>query len=199
MPETRDALFVLAAGAGVILAMYQWVTMIADTMPCLSAPMVLRVAITDLSTRGSPTSRGGRASVRQRRSLSTRRRTRVPRKSTRPAPATSRPALFVIESISSHNRQQAKTIGGHGRNDRPGPPRGKILGDFVTIAWIVTASFESLCASGANTRRQIRNIAIIKTGFGDLPVRISAVLSLIPLNQAPAFKRVQSPREISLR
>ena len=65
MPETRYALFVLAAGAGFILAMYQWVTMIADTMPCLSAPMVLRVAITDLSTRGSPTSRGGRASVRQ--------------------------------------------------------------------------------------------------------------------------------------
>ena len=76
---------------------------------------------------------------------------------------------------------------------------GKILGDFVTIARIVTASIESLCASGASTRRQIRNIAIIKTGFGDLPVRISAVLSLIPLNQAPAFKRVQSPREISLR
>ncbi len=49
----------------VILVMYQWVTMIADTMPCLSVPMVLRVAITDLSTRGSPTSRGGRASVRQ--------------------------------------------------------------------------------------------------------------------------------------
>jgi hypothetical protein len=42
-------------------------------------------------------------------------------------------------------------------------------------------------------------MAVIKTGFGDLPVRISAVLSLIPLNQAPAFKRVQSPREISLR
>ena len=63
-----------------------------------------------------------------------------------------------------------------------------------------TASFESLCTSGASKRRQIRNIAvIIKTGFGDLPVRISAVLSLIPLNQAPAFKRVQSPREISLR
>ena len=33
MPDTRDALFVLAAGAGFFIAMYQWVTMIAETLP----------------------------------------------------------------------------------------------------------------------------------------------------------------------
>ena len=33
MPETRDALFVLVAGAGFFVAMYEWVTMIAETMP----------------------------------------------------------------------------------------------------------------------------------------------------------------------
>ena len=33
MPETRDALFVLGAGAGFFIAMYEWVTMIAETMP----------------------------------------------------------------------------------------------------------------------------------------------------------------------
>ena len=33
MPETRVALFVLVAGAGFFVAMYQWVTMIAETMP----------------------------------------------------------------------------------------------------------------------------------------------------------------------
>jgi hypothetical protein len=33
LPETRDALFVLAAGAGFFLAMYEWITMIAETMP----------------------------------------------------------------------------------------------------------------------------------------------------------------------
>jgi len=33
MPEKRDALFVLRVGAGFILAMYEWVTMIAETMP----------------------------------------------------------------------------------------------------------------------------------------------------------------------
>ncbi len=33
MPETRNALFVLGVGAGFFFAMYQWVTMIAATMP----------------------------------------------------------------------------------------------------------------------------------------------------------------------
>jgi hypothetical protein len=33
MPDTRDALFVLVAGAGFFVAMYQWVTMIAETLP----------------------------------------------------------------------------------------------------------------------------------------------------------------------
>ena len=33
VPETRDALFVLAAGAGFFIAMYRRVTMIAETMP----------------------------------------------------------------------------------------------------------------------------------------------------------------------
>ena len=33
MPETRDALFVLGVGAGFFIAMYEWVTMIAETMP----------------------------------------------------------------------------------------------------------------------------------------------------------------------
>ena len=33
MPETRDTLFVLGVGAGFFLAMYEWVTMIAETMP----------------------------------------------------------------------------------------------------------------------------------------------------------------------
>ena len=33
MPETQDALFVLVAGAGFFIAMYEWVTMIAETMP----------------------------------------------------------------------------------------------------------------------------------------------------------------------
>ena len=33
MPDTRNTLFVMAAGAGFFLAMYQWVTMIAETMP----------------------------------------------------------------------------------------------------------------------------------------------------------------------
>ena len=33
MPEKRDALFVLGAGAGFFLAMHRWVTMIAETMP----------------------------------------------------------------------------------------------------------------------------------------------------------------------
>ena len=33
MPETRYALFALVAGAGFFIAMYQWVTMIAETMP----------------------------------------------------------------------------------------------------------------------------------------------------------------------
>jgi hypothetical protein len=33
MPDTRDALFVMAAGAGFFLAMYQWVTMIAESVP----------------------------------------------------------------------------------------------------------------------------------------------------------------------
>jgi hypothetical protein len=33
MPETRDALFVLGVGAGFFLAMYEWATMIAETMP----------------------------------------------------------------------------------------------------------------------------------------------------------------------
>ena len=32
MPKTRDALFVLAASAGFFIAMYQGVTMIAETM-----------------------------------------------------------------------------------------------------------------------------------------------------------------------
>jgi hypothetical protein len=30
MPDTRNTLFVMAAGAGFFLAMYQWVTMIAE-------------------------------------------------------------------------------------------------------------------------------------------------------------------------
>ena len=33
MPETRDALFVLVAGAGFFVVMYEWVTVIANTMP----------------------------------------------------------------------------------------------------------------------------------------------------------------------
>ena len=33
MPETRDALFVLAAGAGFFPAMYEWITMIAERCP----------------------------------------------------------------------------------------------------------------------------------------------------------------------
>jgi hypothetical protein len=33
MPDTRNVLFVLVAGAGFFLAMYQWVTMIAETLP----------------------------------------------------------------------------------------------------------------------------------------------------------------------
>ena len=33
MSDTRNTLFVMAAGAGFFLAMYQWVTMIAETMP----------------------------------------------------------------------------------------------------------------------------------------------------------------------
>jgi hypothetical protein len=33
MFETRDALFVLGAGAGFFLAMYRWLTMIAEMMP----------------------------------------------------------------------------------------------------------------------------------------------------------------------
>jgi len=32
VPETRNTLFVLAAGAGFFVAMYQWVTMIAETL-----------------------------------------------------------------------------------------------------------------------------------------------------------------------
>jgi hypothetical protein len=31
MSDTRNALFALAVGAGFFLAMYQWVTMIAET------------------------------------------------------------------------------------------------------------------------------------------------------------------------
>ena len=38
MPDTRNALFVLVAGAGFFLAMHQWVTMIAETLPWLVAP-----------------------------------------------------------------------------------------------------------------------------------------------------------------
>jgi hypothetical protein len=34
MPETRYALFVLGVGAGFFIAMYEWVTMIAEAMPC---------------------------------------------------------------------------------------------------------------------------------------------------------------------
>ena len=33
MPETRDALFALVAGAGFFIAMDEWVTMIAEAMP----------------------------------------------------------------------------------------------------------------------------------------------------------------------
>jgi hypothetical protein len=33
MPETREALFVLRVGAGFFIAMYEWVTMIAEAMP----------------------------------------------------------------------------------------------------------------------------------------------------------------------
>ena len=33
MPEMRSPLFVLVAGAGFFVAMYEWVTMIAETMP----------------------------------------------------------------------------------------------------------------------------------------------------------------------
>ena len=33
MPETRYALFVLGVGAGFFIAMYEWVTMIAEAMP----------------------------------------------------------------------------------------------------------------------------------------------------------------------
>jgi hypothetical protein len=33
MPEKRNTLFVLGVGAGFFLAMYEWVTMIAETMP----------------------------------------------------------------------------------------------------------------------------------------------------------------------
>ena len=33
MPDTRNALYVLVAGAGFFLAMYQWVAMIAEAMP----------------------------------------------------------------------------------------------------------------------------------------------------------------------
>ena len=33
MPDTRNTLFVMAAGAGFFLAMYQWVSMIAEAMP----------------------------------------------------------------------------------------------------------------------------------------------------------------------
>jgi hypothetical protein len=33
MPETRDALFVLGVGAGFFIAMYEWVTIIAEAMP----------------------------------------------------------------------------------------------------------------------------------------------------------------------
>ena len=33
MPETRYALFVLGVGAGFFVAMYEWVTMIAEALP----------------------------------------------------------------------------------------------------------------------------------------------------------------------
>jgi hypothetical protein len=33
MPEKRNTLFVLVVGAGFFLAMYEWVTMIAEAMP----------------------------------------------------------------------------------------------------------------------------------------------------------------------
>ena len=45
MPETRDALFVLVAGAGFFVAMYQWVTMIAETMPLAVLPLHVLVFV----------------------------------------------------------------------------------------------------------------------------------------------------------
>ena len=45
MPDTRNTLFVMAAGAGFFLAMYQWVTMMAETMPESSRSAILDVRV----------------------------------------------------------------------------------------------------------------------------------------------------------
>ena len=113
-----------------------------------------------------------------------------------------RPLASMLDAEQHHIERLLSWMPEHGFNIYPAVWFGDTPGVLAGRARrsITAASFESLCASGASKRRQIRNIAVrMKTGFGDLPVRISAVLSLIPLNQAPAFKRVQSPREISFR
>ena len=77
MPDTRNALYVLFVGAGFFVVMYQWVTMIAETLPLTrraegpgrNSRVQAEVYRWSIATLGSPTNRGGRASVRHPRSL----------------------------------------------------------------------------------------------------------------------------------